>query len=299
MRLHHCFLTAVLFILAVVPAWGAEPSSAGRDNLSSQFRRLEPQLAKKPFGMPVVLESVEGGSASGVDIYGIVDYPMETVQKELQRPARWCDITLLHTNVRACTVRQQGNATLMTLHMVKKNTQPLKSASPMQYTYRTATGTSDYFEVSMTAEDGPYGTSNHRFLCRAVPLNGSRTFIHLSYTYQYSTLGYVAMKSYFALFSRSHVGFSIAGTDADKKPVYVKGLRGAIERNIMRYYLGIPALFDTLKFPPEEQFEKRINRWYDLTERNRRQLHAMERKDYLMHKRQDQKNRLRLQAGQQ
>ncbi len=52
----------------------------------------------------------------------------------------------------------------------------------------------------------------------------------------------------------------------------VGGLRGAVESNVLRYYLAILAYMDTLKIPVEQRFEKRISQWYDLTARYKRQL---------------------------
>ncbi len=70
------------------------------------------------------------------------------------------------------------------------------------------------------------------------------------------------------------------------------GLRGAIESEVLRYYLAILAYMDTLKIPIEQRFEKRMNQWYDLTARYRRQLFDMEKEEYLTHKRQNQESQL-------
>ena len=59
------------------------------------------------------------------------------------------------------------------------------------------------------------------------------------------------------------------------------GLRGAIERNTMRYYLAIESYLGSLAQPPGRQFATRIERWFDATERYARQLHEMDRGSYL------------------
>ncbi len=51
------------------------------------------------------------------------------------------------------------------------------------------------------------------------------------------SLGYFLMKSYFAILGGGRIGFSVIGTDSDGNPVYVGGLRGAVESNVLRYYL--------------------------------------------------------------
>lgn len=290
-------ITLFIFMILSIPAYAA-PASPGKDRLTATFKSLEQKLAKNQFNMPISLESAETGSASSVDIHGILDFPFDMVQKALIQPASWCDITMLHTNVRACIWKQNGTTTSLILYTVKKNTRPIEDALQMPFSFQVVRQQDDFVALVLSSDEGAYGTRDHTFHLEAMPLDNSRTFLHLRYSFKYSTLGYIGMKSYFALFSRGHVGFTITGWDSGKKPIYAKGLKGAIERNSMRYYLGILAFMETLNLPPEQQSEKRINRWFDLGERYRRQLHAMERKEYLAHKRQDQQNRKRLQASQ-
>lgn len=288
------FLVLIITCLAC-PQWpgiaySGESLPPGREVLIDKYQMLEEKLAKSPFGFPAYLDSYEGKNASGVDVYGIIDYSFDAVQRELTTPAHWCDITLLHNHVRACIDRPMNGASLLTLYNVKKANQPVKDAYQITYKYWVIAQQPVYLDLLIVADEGPYNTRDHRFRFEAVPLGKTRTFVHLSYSYKYGVLGYVAMKSYFAIFSRGDVGFSITGADSKKKPVYVSGLKGAIERNVMRYYLAILAYMDTHKYPVDQRFEKRINRWYDLTVQYKRQLYAMERKEYLANKRQDLKN---------
>jgi hypothetical protein len=53
----------------------------------------------------------------------------------------------------------------------------------------------------------------------------------------------------------------------------------------MRYYLAIDAYLDSLKAPPAQQLENRLQAWFDATERYPRQLHEVERDAYLSMKR--------------
>jgi hypothetical protein len=105
------------------------------------------------------------------------------------------------------------------------------------------------------------------------------------------------MKSYFSIFGAGRIGFSVIDTDRDGNPVYAGGLRGAIESDVLRYYLAILAYMDTLKIPIEQRLEKRMSQWYDLTARHKRQLLEMEKEEYLTYKRQDQESQLILQGA--
>jgi hypothetical protein len=44
---------------------------------------------------------------------------------------------------------------------------------------------------------------------------------------------------YFATLGRDKIGFSTMGTDAQGRPMFVGGLAGAIERNVVRHFLAI------------------------------------------------------------
>jgi len=74
----------------------------------------------------------------------------------------------------------------------------------------------------------------------------------------------------------------VSGQDGDGRPTYVGGVRGLVERNTMRYYLAID---DYVAAPAPAQLEQRLDTWFDATERYPRQLHEMEKPEYLAMKR--------------
>jgi hypothetical protein len=129
----------------------------------------------------------------------------------------------------------------------------------------------------------------------ALPLDGARTLVHVSYEYSDSVMLRLAEKGYFATLGRGKAGFTVTGTDRNGKPVYVGGPRGAIERNAVRYYLAIQSFMNTLRYPEEKRFSMRISEWYDLTTRYRRQLFDLDKKDYLTFKTKEHKNQVILQ----
>jgi hypothetical protein len=126
----------------------------------------------------------------------------------------------------------------------------------------------------------------------AIPLEKNITFIHLRYSFGYNALGYFLM----TIFGGSKVGFSVVGTDSDSNPVYVSGLRGAVERDVACYYLAILAYLDTLKIPAEQRSEKRISQWYDLAALYKKQLLEMKEEEYLTYKRQARISQQKLQS---
>ncbi len=269
----------------------------GRESLIDKYHKIEKELEKSSLTIPFYLESSVSKNASQVDIYGTIKYPFDIVENELQLPTNWCDIVLLHSNVRACTSKKVNDTWLLTLYNVKKFKDPLKDAHQMNFEYRVISQQPGFFAISLAAPEGPFSTKDHQFGLEVLPLDEDRTFIHLRYSFRYSSLGYFLMKSYFSIFGGGRIGFSVIDADSDGNPVYVGGLRGAVEGNVLRYYLTILAYMDTLKIPVEQRFEKRMSQWYDLTARYKRQLFEMEREEYLTRKRQDQESQLILQGA--
>jgi hypothetical protein len=114
----------------------------------------------------------------------------------------------------------------------------------------------------------------------AVPLAGGKSFMRLHYSYSFGGAARLATHGYLATSGSGKVGFTRVVNDDGKKS-YVRGLRGAVERNTMRYYLAVESYLDSLSQPPGRQFTNRIERWFDATEQYRLQLHEMDRADYL------------------
>ena len=68
-------------------------------------------------------------------------------------------------------------------------------------------------------------------------------------------------------------------------PRLVRGIRGALERNTMRYYLAFDAYLHALDSPAPQRFEQSIERWFADTERFARQLREVKHDDYISMKR--------------
>ena len=95
------------------------------------------------------------------------------------------------------------------------------------------------------------------------------------------------MQTYLATLGGAKVGFTAEGRRPDGTPVLVRGMRGALERNVMRYYLAVDAYLAALASPPDERLEDRLREWFDATERYPLQLHELEENAYLEMKRKE------------
>jgi hypothetical protein len=251
--------------------------------LRARHASLQPQLARNVFGGPLVLQSEEAARRIEGDVYAVVDHPFSIVSAALQDPAQWCEILILHLNTKHCRPSQEQGATKVDLRVGKKQPQAASAASLLSFGWRPAVARPDYLSVQMDAPQGPYDTSNYRLLAEAVPLEGGKTFLHMGYGMSYGGASQFAMNLYLNTVGRDKVGFSKAKAGSDEG--LVEGMRGVVERNTMRYYLAIDAYLDSLVAPAEHQREKRLQGWFDATERFPRQLHEVERDAYLKMKR--------------
>lgn len=137
----------------------------------------------------------------------------------------------------------------------------------------------------LNAKDGPLGTGDYRILLQAVALPNAKMFLHLTYSYAMNFAGRLAVQTYLGTIGRGKVGFTVIGKRADGQPDYVDGVRGLVERNTMRYYLAIDTFLGAASAVPAAQLEKRLQNWFTAVERYPRQLHEMDRRQYLEMKR--------------
>jgi len=278
-------VACLALVVALVPAAAFAQDAA---TLRARHAALQDKFANNQFGRPLVLESVESSGDLKGDVYAVVDHPFPMVQQALQSADHWCDILILHLNVKRCRAGG-GAAKTLNLSVGRKFDQPIEDAYQLNFAYRVVAATNDYLQVQLTADEGPLSTKNYRIQVETVPVDAKRSVIHMSYAYGYGFAARMAMQTYLSTLGRNKVGFSITGRNAEGKPVYIGGVLGLLERNTMRYYLAIDAYLSAHAAPPSEQFERRIRDWYASTERYAPQLHEMEQGDYLEMKRREMK----------
>ena len=246
---------------------------------------MHEKLASNQFGRPLVLESIETSGDLRGDVYTVVDRPFATVQQALQSIDHWCDILILHLNVKRCRTNSANK--MLALNVGRKFDQPIEDAYELKFAWRLAATTPDYLQVLLSAEEGPLSTKNYRIQVEAIPVDAKKSVIHMSYAYGYGFAARMAMQTYLATLGRNKVGFSITGRNAEGQPVHIGGVLGLLERNTMRYCLAIDSYLSAYTLPPAEQFEGRIRDWYASTERYAAQLHEMDQADYLEMKRRE------------
>ena len=263
----------------------AVPAFADGEALKARHAALTEQLARSQFQRPLVLESTQTSGDLKGEIYAVMEHPFATIDGALKRPENWCEVLILHLNVKQC----RANGGQLAVSLGKKYDQPLTEAYKVDFNYRVAAQSADFLHVQLSAENGPLGTRNYRIAFEAVPLDAQRSFIRMSYSYGFGFAARTAMQVYLSTIGSGKVGFSVVDRTAEGKPVYIDNVRGVVERNTMRYYLAIDAYLDSLAAPVGERLERRLHGWFAATERYPRQLHEMDKNDYMTMKRQEVK----------
>lgn len=274
---------ALLCMASAISVAEAQDAAA----LKARHTELRPRLASNQFGQPLYLESSDESGKLRSDVYATVDFPFAVAGPALQDVGHWCDILILHQNVKNCRASQPPAGAGLSLSIGRKYDRPLADAYPVDFLFRVASTGPDYLHATLDADRGPMGTSDYRIDLEVVSLDAARSFVHLSYSYAYGTPASMAMQGYLATIGRDKVGFTIVGRTPDGQPVYGGGTRGVVERNTMRYYLAIEAYLAALSAPPAAQLEKRLSGWYAGTEHYPAQLHELERDEYLAMKRKE------------
>ncbi|MEX3979784.1 hypothetical protein AB4Y45_12505 [Paraburkholderia sp. EG287A] len=255
--------------------------------LRATYETLKPQLDQNAFHRRLYLDSRESSSTVAGEIYAVMDYPFTKVSRILDAlshgPKNWCDILILHPNVKYCHVSHSSSADTLTVNVSQDQVPEEKLASTyrLQFEYDPAMTSPGYFRINLHAASGPLDTRDYQIVLEAVSLRSDRTFLHLTYAYSYGVFGRLAMKGYLATFGRGKVGFTnIAGPSATE-PKYADGVRGLVERNTMRYYLAIDAFIGEPSSLPDTRLEQRLNEWFSASEQYPRQLHEIDRQHYI------------------
>jgi hypothetical protein len=276
-------------LLLVLAALFLAPLAVAQNAVSLQARQssLRDALANSPFDRPLLLESTQVGGTLKGEVYAAVAQPFEVVGHAFQGTDHWCDILILHLNVKNCRARGAAPDLVLSVAIGRKFDQPIEQAYQVDFSYRVSANEPGYMAVTLGADQGPLGTKDYRIMIEAVPLDGRTSFIHMSYSYAYGMAARTAMQVYLATLGRGKIGFSIVNRQPDGTPVYVDNVRGVVERNTMRYYLAIESYLGAYGVPPAQRVEKRLRDWFAANERYPLQLHELERDEYLEMKRRE------------
>jgi hypothetical protein len=280
-------MNATLLGLSLLAVLAGAQLAHAQDAATLQARHaaMHDALARNVFQRPLRLESSEVSRRLKGEVYARIPQPYAVVGPALQSMSHWCDILILHPNVKGCRAPGRAGTDTLRLNIGRKFDQPLADAYAFDFKYTVAESAPDYLRVVLSAAEGPLGTSRYRIVLEAAPLDGEGSFLHLTYSYVHGVASRWAAGVYLATIGRAKVGFSVVGQQPDGQPVYIGGTRGVIERNAMRCYLAIEAYLDSLSAPAADQVERRLTGWHAGVEQYSVQLHELDLGPYLAMKR--------------
>jgi len=283
----HVLAMGACLLLAGTARAGAQDQDA-IDGLRARYAALQGALAQNVFGRPLYLESEQNGAEARVNIHAVLAHPFARLNAGLDAPDHWCDILILHLNIKQCRSSGGAEDAKLTVHIGSKHWQAVEAAQKIVFDFHVRADTAEYLRVELHADSGPMGVRDFRIELEAIPLAAGQSFMHLSYAYTSGLTARLAMQGYLATVGSGKVGFTVVGHGLDGKPVYIGDVRGVIERNTMRYYLAIDIYMDTFDGPPTaDQLDVRLHRWFAATEAYARQLHEIDEAEYLDMKRRE------------
>lgn len=282
-RLFLVVLAAIAGLGGAAAAWALEPADPAA-TLHAKRAELQAALRDNAFGEALVIASKERPDRIEGDVYAELPFPFEVATAAFRTPAAVCELLFLHLNVHACVPREASNLELLA---GPKQSGGAGMTALMRYTMRVEADAADHLRVVLTAPTGPLATTDYRIVFEAVPIDGARSFLHFGYAHATGLLARLAMQTYLATTGRDKIGFSVVGQDAEGRPQYVRGERGSLERNVMRYYLALIAHCRERGGTPPQRQQARLRTWFALTERHAAQLHEYSLDDYLREKQRD------------
>jgi len=254
--------------------------------LFDKYQQIKDQLANSIFGEPILLHSKTGSDYAQGEVYVLLASPFSALRSSLSQTSKWCELTILHVNIKTCTY--QHNA--LQLYVGRKHYETPDQAFPLQYRFESPTNSKQQLHVKLTAPEGPFGTSDYLISLNAIPIDAQHSFVHFKYRYQFGFVAKMAMQTYLATLGSNKIGFTILGADENGEAIYVKGLQGVIERNVMRYIFAIQTLLENQTADGEDRYLAQLLRWHTYIQQHPRQLLELSNEEYVSNKQRERKN---------
>ncbi len=291
------WLAAKFLMLALIFNFGiASAGPPSLDELWKNYAAYKTWKHRNNSDIPFFLETTKLESTLVARIgFETAGYSLVELAQILGEPAAWCGFMPLHLNVKACVSVANGSDQEITLYFGRKHYQPPKKAKPLTLNFNS-THTADLLSVNLYAKKGPYGTFYYHIDLYAIPTNNG-VYSELRISQRFGKVARRLGKLYLATLGRNKECFTVLRYDRDGEPHYVRGIRGVVERNVVRYLLAIKVFLESQALTGKEAFQRRAELWFDATETYKRQLHELPRQKYLDNVRREYDNQVALQQS--
>jgi hypothetical protein len=268
--------------------------AAAGDGANARYRELLDGIEANPLRAPIEVNSSEENDQVSAQAWGVLDAPYAHVAEIAGRPASFCDFVSLVIFVKACTFAADVAPTTVTLYIGRKDYEDPDPDNALAFAFTNESPGDGHINVGLFVAEGLLGVKDNRLEFELWSVDG-RTLVNVRTSYVASTQSKLATGTYLMTFGRNKIGFSTT-TDANGKAQPVKGVRGIIERNTMRYFLALRSYLETLDVTPEQRDAARIERWFDATAQYER-LYEVPREEYIANKARERKNQAELQRA--
>lgn len=266
-------------------------------SLNKRYYAIKKYLDQSQFETPIYIHSSLSKQSLKGEVYGLIHNPditFEQLGKAFANYKNWCEFIPLHLNVKACIYQRINKRRYLTFYVGRKFYQAPEDVYRVRYRFRLVTMTKGYFNVVLNAPYGPAGTSNYLLQLEVMKVEDMILFRVIS-SYTPSRRSRFGTSIYLSTKGKNKTGFTVVGVGDDGKPVYVRGIKGIIERNVIRYFLAGKAFMATRKLPYDKRYKALLQYWFLETEKYHKQLYEMSKKQYLKAKLHERQNQLELQ----
>ena len=224
-----------------------------------QYYRLKNGGSVTLPGTHINLASTEQDDLLSAEVNSILHTPFETVAAALSQASNWCQVLPLHFNIKACTYENQKEGEVLTIYSGRKIYEHTEDSYEMAYQFEIVRKDDSQLSLLLKADHGPMSTSDYRIELEVLRVEEG-TLLHIHSSYRPSWLSSVLTSTYLSTVGRNKVGFSRIEEEGESRPV--QGIKGIIERNVMRYQLAIKAFLDTQSLPEATRHEVTLISWF-------------------------------------
>ena len=105
-----------------------QAQAASPDTLRAHFAELRDKGTGQLAGQSIYLRSSESAERMQGEVHALIDQPFDRLRQELAKADRWCDVLILHINVKYCRAVGDAGAPRLQMRIGRKHDQPLASA---------------------------------------------------------------------------------------------------------------------------------------------------------------------------
>lgn len=281
-------------LAAQAPAPGrADVVAGGRTDIADDLRRLLSNPQAPALAPGLYLQSTVTDMHAQGQVLARLPVPLSQARAALRSPRSWCLLLMLHPNVWDCEVPAAGpSRTVLQMLMGQQRVAVIGTTHRLTLAWTLARDDDAGLWLELMAEQGPMGTRDYRISARIEALDDTHSALELRFSNAFTRAGLWLAELYVNTAGRNRIGFTIERLDAEGRPVHVRGLRGSVERNTMRFHLAVQSWLAVQPLPAAQRIPRALEAWFDGSERHAAQLHEVEREEYLQMKREQYARRL-------